>query len=165
MRSLRYWTLAMAISGLGGGMTACSSEAGDPAAPPMTPSTSPPTSAPVSSPDDTDRLPEGQVAILAIDQATRDQLKAAAGGPHAPGRAGDITAHGTIYDGEVYGKTQKTDTFYVLALLDQMYVWQQKGDAPWTYKGAFDARVCAPPIPRKLYTAWGVAGMFPSKHC
>jgi hypothetical protein len=64
----------------------------------------------------------------------------------------------------VYGRSPATDTYYVLALIDQMYVWQQQGEGPWIFKGGFDARKCAPPIPPRLYTAWGVGG-FPKKRC
>lgn len=153
MWSLRFWLLAGAINILYGGMTACSTQPIDAAGPPAANPTSVPASNPVSESDDSDRGPEGQVELLTINQQTRDQLRAAAGGDHAPGRSGDVTSRGTIYYGEIYGKDRNTDTFYVLALIDQMYVWQQKGNKPWVYEGAFDARVCAPPIPRKLYTA------------
>lgn len=168
MMARRYWTLAIIFSIVGAGMTACSSTTGSPAVPPTIGSTSPAsasTSPEASESDGADRLQAGQIAILTIDQATRDELRAAAGGANAPGSSGSITNHGTIYYGKIYGKTPKTDTYYVLALIDQMYVWRREGDAAWTYKGSFDARVCAPPIPRRLYSAWGVGGTFPRRQC
>jgi hypothetical protein len=166
MRSLRSWLIGLSISGLSLSMTACSSESGSIADPPTTTAVaSPSVSASESGSDDADRGPEGDVSILSIDQETRDQLRTAAGGDHAPDHSGDVNAHGTIYYGEVYGKSRSTDTFYVLALIDQMYVWQKQGDGPWAYEGAYDARVCEPPVPLKLSAAWGVVDMFPHKHC
>jgi hypothetical protein len=165
MRAPGHWKIAVAISVLVAGVTACSSEAGTPAVPPTAKPTFPQASASEPSQDAVDRLPAGRVEILAIDQGTRDDLRVAAGGAHAPGRSGDIVAHGTTYYGEVYGRTPATDTYYVLALIDQMYVWQQNGDHPWRYKGAFDARKCEPPIPRKLIVAWGEADLSPKKSC
>src|SRR4051794_34679601 len=106
MLTHRCWTLAIAFSIVGGGMTACSSTSGTPAVPPTVGPTSPTsasTSPEASESDDADRLQAGQIAILAIDQATRDELRVAAGGANAPGSSGSITNHGTIYYGKVYG--------------------------------------------------------------
>ncbi|WP_203880838.1 hypothetical protein [Planotetraspora kaengkrachanensis] len=108
------------------------------------------------------RFPAGTAIPLPIDRETRDQLSAAARAvvdPSGPAKgAMNVATSGTIYYGVVYGGTPETDMRYVVASIDQLYFWRQKGDGPWEFQGGHDARVCepAPPaVPRALTGAWG----------
>jgi hypothetical protein len=105
------------------------------------------------------RFPPGTALPLTVDQETRDQLSAAARAvidPSGPAkRAVEVATSGTIYFGEIYGKTPDTDVYYVLAAIDRLYFWKQKGTGPWVYQGDYDGRVCMPPVPRVLNAAWG----------
>ncbi|GAA4585384.1 hypothetical protein GCM10023194_27910 [Planotetraspora phitsanulokensis] len=111
------------------------------------------------------RHPAGTAIPLMVDQETRDQLSAAARAvvdPSGPVKgAMNVATGGTIYYGEIYGKTPKTDMHYVRATIDLVYFWKQKGDGPWEFQGGYDARMCnprPPSIPLALHRAWGTMG-------
>lgn len=94
---------------------------------------------------------------LEIGQATRDALAAAASASGPSGQATHVSVGGTIYYGIVYGDTKATDVYHAIALLnDGIHHWARQGDAEWRYEGVYDARVCVPPVPARLYMAWGL---------
>ncbi len=63
---------------------------------------------------------------------------------------------GTIYYGIVYGDTKAADVYHAIALLnDGIHNWARQDGAEWRYEGVYDARVCVPPVPARLYMAWG----------
>ncbi|MDB5911223.1 MAG: hypothetical protein JWP34_5340 [Massilia sp.] len=153
--------------GLTVGTAACSSaESHPPTSPthlPTSGSAAAPRPADTSQQDDDNgyRLRAGDAIPLKISQTTRDQLSAAVGpsGPSNPAR-NIASAAGTIYYGKVFGRTPETDAFYVLASFDLAYFWQKNGTkGAWKYRGGFDWRVCIPPVPRRLYLAWGDGDM------
>jgi hypothetical protein len=99
-----------------------------------------------------ERMAAGTAWPLKLDQRTRDQLAAAAPGTQAT----KVATGGTIYYGVIYGEKAPTDTYYVVALLDRLHFWTRQGNDEWRYRGGYDARVCVPPIPQRLYSAWGL---------
>ncbi|GII93419.1 hypothetical protein [Sinosporangium siamense] len=103
------------------------------------------------------RHPAGMALPLEIGQATRDALAAAARASGPSGRATDVATGGTIYYGIIYGKTKAADVYHTIASLkDGIYHWTRQGDGKWKYAGVYDARVCDPPVPARLYRAWGL---------
>ncbi|MFI6507140.1 hypothetical protein ACIBCT_06015 [Streptosporangium sp. NPDC050855] len=108
--------------------------------------------------EELERLPAGRAVPLAITQATRDKLAAAsraAAGPSA--KSAEVATRDGIYYGMVFGESRKTDTYYVIAFLDGLHFWVREGRGEWRFKGDYDARVCAPPVPTSLYAAWGLS--------
>ncbi|MFF3669534.1 hypothetical protein [Microtetraspora malaysiensis] len=94
---------------------------------------------------------------LKIGQATRDALVDAASASGPSGQAAHVATGGTIYYGIVYGDTKAADVSHVIALLDDgIHHWARRGGAKWRYEGVYDARVCVPPVPTRLYMAWGL---------
>lgn len=94
---------------------------------------------------------------LEIGQVTRDALAAAASTSGPSGQATHVSIGGTIYYGIVYGDTKATDVYHAIALLnDGIHHWTRQGGAEWRYEGVYDARVCAPPVPARMYMAWGL---------
>ncbi|WP_055483147.1 hypothetical protein [Sphaerimonospora mesophila] len=94
---------------------------------------------------------------LKIEQATRDALVDAASKYGPSGQAPHVATGGTIYYGIVYGDTEATDVYHAIALLnDGIHHWARQGGAEWRYEGVYDARVCVPSLPARLYRAWGL---------
>ncbi|WP_433221303.1 hypothetical protein [Microtetraspora malaysiensis] len=94
---------------------------------------------------------------LKIGQATRDALADAASASDPSGQATHVATGGPIYYGIVYGDTKAADVYHVIALLnDGIHHWARQGGAKWRYQGVYDARVCVPPLPTRLYMAWGL---------
>ncbi|MEV6866798.1 hypothetical protein AB0M44_38100 [Streptosporangium subroseum] len=104
-----------------------------------------------------ERLAAGRAWPLTISQATRDKLVAAsraAAGPSA--KSAGVATGGVVYYGVVYGESEAADTYYVVAALDGLHFWTREGHGGWRFRGDYDARVCAPPVPTSLYAAWGL---------
>ncbi|MEV4802761.1 hypothetical protein AB0K18_22335 [Nonomuraea sp. NPDC049421] len=99
-----------------------------------------------------DRLPAGSAIPLTLSPATRAQL-AATGVP---------VENATVYLGMIFGDTPQEDAFHAVALRDGQHYWTARGDSPWTYRGRFDVRVCAAPVPVELIRAWGAMSVFGS---
>ncbi|MDP9847425.1 hypothetical protein [Streptosporangium lutulentum] len=118
--------------------------------------------APEKNPDEDEegfeeRLAAGRALPLKIGQATRDKLVAAsraAAGPSA--KSAGVADGGVVYYGVVYGESEATDSYYVVASLDGLHFWTREGRGDWRFRGDYDARVCAPPVPISLYAAWGL---------
>ncbi|MEV4470472.1 hypothetical protein ACFFR3_36720 [Nonomuraea salmonea] len=99
-----------------------------------------------------DRLPAGSAIPLTLSPATRTQL-ATTGVP---------VDDAIVYLGMIFGETPQEDEFHAVALRDGQHYWTARGDSPWTYRGRFDARVCAAPVPAELIRAWGSTSLFGS---
>ncbi|GAA0825470.1 hypothetical protein GCM10009525_18570 [Streptosporangium amethystogenes subsp. fukuiense] len=103
------------------------------------------------------RLAAGRAWPLKISQATRDKLATAsrtAAGPSA--KSARVATGGVVYYGVVYGESEETDTYYVVASLSELHFWAREGRGEWRFRGDYNARVCAPPVPTSLYAAWGL---------
>ncbi|WP_214413959.1 hypothetical protein [Sphaerisporangium fuscum] len=101
-----------------------------------------------------ERKAAGTAWPLTLDQDTRDQLAAAA---RTGTDATEVATRGTIYYGVIYGENREADTYYVVASLEYLHMWSRQGTEAWRYRGVYDARVCAPPVPQRLYSAWGLS--------
>jgi hypothetical protein len=99
----------------------------------------------------------GSAVPLRISQDIRDALSAAARAAGAAPDAMNVATSGTIYYGIIYGETEATDAFYVVAHLQQVHFWTRQGRGPWKYEGGYDARVCMPSVPVQMYAAWGLS--------
>ncbi|TQS22792.1 hypothetical protein [Microbispora sp. KK1-11] len=94
---------------------------------------------------------------LRIDREIREELAGAVRRAGAPTDAADVAGGGTVYYGIIYGESEATDEFYVVAMLDRLHYWTKQGPGEWRYQGAYDARVCVPPVPAKMYASWGLS--------
>ncbi|MEV4115620.1 hypothetical protein [Nonomuraea sp. NPDC049695] len=103
-----------------------------------------------------DRVAPGIAWSLQLDEETRRSLVDAARRTGAS-VAVSVAASGTVYYGAVYGQTEAQDNFYAIAITDKIHFWWKQGSNAWHYGGEFQTAGCIPPVPIRLYTAWGLS--------